>query len=367
MGEKIHFRKLPPAFMMQFVNEFRHYLYRLRMLLNPPGITLFEMIQDFWVAKALGVATELNIAEILFNGDQSISELAAQTQTHENSLYRLLRVLASRGIFKEKKGKIFSNTYFSKALSDGKGSMKYMIQSHITSNQLELFGELFYCIKTGENAFKKVNSQNTFDYLSAHPEEAEIFNRGMSNASELMTEAILSAYSFKRFKKIADIGGGEGHLLAAIVYKNPKLTGILFDLPNVVESSAVNFNRLGIADRIEIVKGSFFEGVPVGADAYLMKNILHDWNDEDCLCILEKIHQSMPANGTLLLIEAVIGEDNKPSFGKLMDLLMLVGSTDGRERTRNEYKNLLQKSGFRFRRVIATVAPFSIIEAVKAD
>jgi len=367
MSEKIHFRKLPPAFVMQGVNGFRNLLYRFRMLLNPPGLTLFEMIQDFWVAKALGVANELNIAEILSQGDASISELAQKTQTHEPSLYRLLRVLASRGIFKEKKGRIFTNTYFSMALIEGKGSMKYMIQSHITSNQLALFGELMYCVKTGENAFKKINAENTFDYLSAHPEESEIFNRGMSDASGMMTEAILSAYSFKRFNKIVDIGGGEGNLLAAILYENPKLKGILFDLPNVVERATPNFSKYGFDGRAEIVKGNFFTGVPQGSDGYLMKNILHDWNDDDCIRILANIHQSMPADGTLLLIEAVIGEDNKPSFGKLVDLLMLVGSTGGKERTRMEYNSLLWQSGFRLRRVVATVAPFSIIEAVKKD
>lgn len=353
---------LPPAGVMKAIEHLRNALYRFRMHLVPNGVALFELVHDFWYAKAVGVAIELNIAVHLEKQPLPIDELAKRTHTHAPSLYRLMRTLASRGVFKEKKNKVFCLTSLAKALLDGDGGMKYMVQSHVSNIQLKNFGELLHCVRTGENAFKKIYGNETFDFLVANPREAEIFNKGMSNASALFAKALLSAYSFKKSRHIIDIGGGNGNLLLAILQKYSHCTATLFDLPQVIEPLLLR-NAAISNERIKLDAGDFFNQMPDGADTYILKNVLHDWDDDRCHILLNNIRKVMPEDASLLIIESLVPEGNTPGFAKMMDLLMLVGSTGGKERTLDEYKMLLQGSDLRLKKVVYTVAPFSVMVA----
>ncbi|MBM3436198.1 MAG: methyltransferase domain-containing protein, partial [Bacteroidetes bacterium] len=311
------------------------------------------------------LACELNLADILRNRPKTIEEIANESETHPASLYRLMRALAGEGIFRELRGKTFANTKLSLALTDDAGSMKFMIQHQLNDTNWDMIGKLQFSVATKKNAAREVLGTDIFDHLSRHPDKNELYNKAMTNTSDLSGAAILSAYSFRNLKKIADIGGGEGHLLANILKKYPKSQGILFDFDHVVASAAETFKRTGTAGRVQITGGNFFETVPSGCDAYIMKNILHAFDDLTCIMLLKNIHQNTLPGTRLLIIEAVIGEINKPQFGKLFDLQMLLGTDGGKERTKSEFITIIEEAGFRFKRVISTVSPFSIVEAVK--
>jgi hypothetical protein len=223
---------------------------------------------------------------------------------------------------------------------------------------------LLYSIETGKPGFEKVYRQPVFDYLSQEPEQAKVFDAAMVAIHGRETQAMVEAYDFSRFAALADVGGGNGSLLKAVLQKHLRLKGILFDLPHVIERARPNLAAAGLAERCQLVSGSFFETAPSGVDAYLMRHIIHDWTDEQCLTILRNIHRAAPAGATLLLIESVIQPGNEPSFAKLLDLTMLV-IPGGKERTEAEYRSLLASGGFELKRIVPTAAEVSVIEAAK--
>jgi len=327
---------------------------------------LFDIIQNLSLARCLYVVTDLNIADLLKNGPKPVSELAEITKTHEQSLYRVMRALASRGIFKENRDETFQLTAISKKLKEGKGSWKYFVLQHLGNNNWELLKELDYSVKTGKNSAEKVLGMSVFEYLDKNPDRNEIFNRSMSSSSDIASAAIISAYNFSGFKNIIDIGGGQGYLLSAILSKNTLAQGIVFDLPNAVSGTMENFEKFDVVDRAQAKPGDFFAEVPKGGDVYILKSILHDWEDNDCVRILKNIHSAINENGKLLVVEFIIENNNKPSISKMSDIQMLVSTKGGRERTVQEFKEIFTEAGFNIRRVINTVAPFCIIEGMKA-
>jgi len=328
-------------------------------------MAVFEKTQGFWIAKAIGVACELNLSEIIGSNKKTIEEIAKQSNTNSSALYRLMRALASEGVFKEVSPKVFVNNNFSNALIEGPGNLKNMILHQTSKSNWELINELKYSVISNTNAAQKLFGSDIFTHLENTPEKNKMYNKAMSETSGLSSAAIVSAYSFKEIHTLADIGGGEGALLYTILQKHPSLQGVLFDLPHVVKTAEKIAERFKVEDRVKIIPGSFFEtGLPK-ADAYLMKNILHAFDDETCVSLLQSIGKAMNTTGKILIVESVINEDNKPAFGKLFDLQMLIGSENGRERTENEFRTIFEKGGFRLTRVVKTVAPFSIIEGVK--
>ncbi len=221
------------------------------------------------------------------------------------------------------------------------------------------FAELLYSVQTGKTAFDKVYGQPVFDFLSKHPEQAKVFDEAMVGVHGRETAAMLDAYDFSGVGVLADIGGGNGSVLTAVLKKYPQMKGILFDLPGVTERAKAVVKTAGLADRCQVVSGSFFESVPKGADAYMMRHIIHDWDDEKSIRILKNIHKAMGQDGRLLVVESVIGSE--PSFGKLLDLAMLV-IPGGAERTAEEYKKLYELAGFRLTRIVPTKAEVCVIE-----
>lgn len=365
MSDKIEVPKYPPAWFVKMLDRFRLFLIKIAGRLMPPEMRLFEIIQNIPLSRCLFIAADLNIAEILKDSPKSISELARLTNTRESLLYRLMRALASQGIFKEVNDRFFDLTPLAHTLKDGQGSWRYFVLNHTGDINWDIFRELPNSIKTGENAAKKVLGMSAFEFLKKNPERNQIFNKSMTNSSDIASAAVLSAYNFSGITKIVDVGGGQGYLLSIILNKYKSMNGVVMDLPYVVTGATKNFDKFKLNDRAIAVPGNFFENVPEGGDAYILKSVIHDWNDQDCIKILKNIHQTMATEGKLLVVEIIIMEDNKPSFGKLSDIQMLVGTTGGKERTRKEYEDLYKNAGFKISRIKSTVAPFSIIEGIK--
>jgi hypothetical protein len=362
-------RKVLPVFPHQFFYflglKIRKMMLNLSVRMVPPPMAVYEKAQGFWISRALVAACELNLADHLASGPKSIAELAILSHSDETNLYRLMRSLAGEKVFKEMPGRVFTNTPVSDALKEGDNSMKYMILQQFGETNMLLFSQFTECIRTGEGNAVKLLGKKVFEYLEDNPEKNENYNKAMDNSSGMVALALLSAYDFSGIKTMVDVGGGHGILLNAILEKHHDIKGILFDQGHVTDKAAEAVPGLEMHERIQIVSGSFFDDLPSGGDAYFMKNILHAFSDEDCLKILKKIHSVMADNGKLIILETVIRPGNEPSLGKMLDLLMMTGTEGGKERSREEFEDLLNRSGFALNRIIRTIAPFSVLEAGK--
>jgi len=364
MADPILIRKLPPVWLIRALNSFRSGLLKLHRMTFPASVVMYERFTSFWVLAAIRVAAELDIAGILEKEPLSIEQLSERTGSDPQALFRMMRALSSENIFKRTKDGLYKNTKLSKVLTEGKGSLRYTLMQHLGTINWTIFNDLSYSIKSGKSAFSKVYGMKIYEYLSEHPVESALFDRSMTNLSEISIEPILSAFDFSKYRVIADIGGGEGLLLSSILYKNKNSRGILFDLPEGLNHPEMIFGKFGVADRVKVIQGSFFTTAPTGADVYLLKNILHNWSLEESVKILNNIRNVMPFHAKILIFEMIVDEENHASFGKLIDLQMMVFMEKGRERTRKEFESLLQQAGLRINRVIPTIAPISIIEAV---
>jgi SAM-dependent methyltransferase len=333
----------------------------------PPEAQLMQILGGCYQSQAVYVAAKLGIADLLKDQPVPVAELARKTGADERSLYRVLRCLASLGIFRETDPKVFELTPEAELLaSDHPGSMRDAAIFLGEPWHWTVYGEMLHSVRTGKVAWERVHGKEVFPYLQDHPEEYEIFNRAMTSFSTNTLPAIVEAYEFTGVKKLADIAGGHGMLLSGFLKANPRLEGLLFDLPQVIEGAPALLEREGVADRVELRTGDFFESVPSGADAYMMKFIIHDWDDDRALKILRNIHKVLPPHGRLLLVEMVVPAGNEPHFSKLQDLEMLM-SPGGAERTPDEYRDLLARAGFELRTIIRTKSPLSIVEAFKSE
>lgn len=332
-----------------------------------PSQVILQMLNGEWIAQAVAVAAALGIADLLGGGPQSAKELASATSAHADSLYRLLRALASVGVFAETEGGRFGLTPLAECLrSDAPNSMRNLARMRALQFVRRPWSELLQCVKTGESGTTQVyGTINPFAYLSEHPEDAKIFDGAMTEISRSVAPAVAEAYDFGKFRKIIDAGGGHGMLLTTILRRHPGPRGVVFDLPHVVKGTQSAIEAAGIADRCEALAGDIFESMPSGADAFLMKAIIHGFSDDRAALILKNIRRAIAPEGCLLVVEHVVPSGNEPSLGKLADLQMLV-MTSGRERTRREFEDLFAKGGFRLAAIHPTAAPQSIVEGVPA-
>ena len=335
-------------------------------LIVPAPIAMYQMISGFWVSQAIYIAATLGIADYLQKQPKTAEELATVTNAHAPSLYRVLRALASVGIFVEDDNYRFGLTPLAATLqTDASGSLRFTALAELGVEHYFGWGNLLHSVKTGETAFDRAAGMSLWDYYAQHPEDGKVFDRAMTDLTATVVEAVLESYDFSSLKTVVDVGGGRGSLLAGIIKANSTLKGILFDVPSVIEEAPPQLAADGVAERCAMVAGNFFESVPVGGDAYLLKWIIHDWDDAKAIAILKNCYQAMSDNSRLLLIEQVISPRNELSFGQLLDLNMLV-MMGGRERTEAEYRSLLQAAGFQLTRIILTPSPVSVIEAIKA-
>jgi ubiquinone/menaquinone biosynthesis C-methylase UbiE len=289
------------------------------------------------------------------------AELARATDTHPHALYRLLRALASVECFVEDDQGRFALTPLAECLIDRPGS-QWAVAMMMGAEHYTCWGRLIDSVRTEKPTFNEIFGQPVFDYLSQRPEDARVFDAAMTGIHGPETQAMIDAYDFGGIGTLVDIGGGNGSVITTVLKKYPALKGVLYDLPGVIERAKKNIAEQGLADRCRAVSGSFFEAVPPGGDAYMMRHIIHDWNDDQCQTILRNCRQVVPAHGRLLVIEIVIEPGNAPSFGKFLDLNMMV-IPGGMERTEKEYRELFARAGFRLERVVPTPAHVSVIEA----
>lgn len=356
---------IPPVWIMNIINGIQRFFYILSKRMVPPSIWMTSHLENFWIAKGLATALELNIAEHIKEGKSTLDQLAQVTQSNTDALFRLMRMLCAHEIFRLSRKGIYRLTRYSKVMLEGNGSVKYLLLSHLGKLHFDLFSEMDYTLKTGINASQKLFNKDIFSHVQDSPGEHELFIRGMSDTSELLAPVLLSSYNFSPYNHIIDIGGGHGSLLCHILTKHHGLKATLFDSKHIVEKAAANIESYGLKGRIEIMDGNFFQEVPGSGNLYILKNIIHDWDDENSILILKNIHKVMSAGSKLLIIETIITTGNKYSYGKMIDILMLLGTQDGRERTLNEFRCIFEKSGFAINKIVPTVSPFSLIECVK--
>jgi hypothetical protein len=326
-----------------------------------PHQQLDQMISGYWISQAIYAAAKFGIADHLKDGPKTVRELASATSANPDALYRLLRALASVGIFTEGDSGQFSLTPMAEPLRSDVAGSKRALALMMGDEQFRAWAEIDYSIRTGKIAFDKAFGKPVFDYLGEHPDKARIFDAAMVGIHGRESNAILNAYDFSGIGVIADIGGGNGSQITEILKKHSRVKGILFDLPHVIERAKERIQASGLLDRCKLVSGSFFDAVPEGADAYIMRHIIHDWDEEKCLAILRNCHRAMASTSKLLVVESVIPVGNEPFLGKFLDLHMLL-IPGGKERTEKEYQALFERAGFELTRIVPTNTEVSIVE-----
>jgi hypothetical protein len=332
----------------------------------PLHVQVIQMASSYWVSRAVYAAAVLGISDHLKDGPKDVGQLAEATGTHAPSLRRLLRLLASVGLFRTSEDGQFAVAPLGATLqSDAPGAARQTVIALGGGWFSSAFDEILYCLRTGETGMEKAYGQGVFDYLAQHPEDASNFNAAMIGIHGAEPAAVAQAYDFTGIGTLVDVGGGSGNMLKTILSAHPNVRGVLFDVPHVAAEAEQQIANAGLSDRCQISSGSFFESVPTGGDAYILSHIIHDWDEDECVTILTNCRRAMGANGRLLIVEMVIRPGDEPDLGKLLDLVMLV-VPGGQERTEEEYRALLEKAGFRLSRVVPTASPVSVIEAVPA-
>ncbi len=336
----------------------------------PPSLALYQMAIGHYFSRALGLAAKLGVADLLKDGPRHYGELAKATGTHAASLNRVMRLLASAGVFAEQENGNFALTALGEYLRTGvSGSMRSSVLLFAGVGIQDNWKELEYCVQTGEPAFRR-NSPHAdpFAQIAQNPEQAKVFDEAMATFAPVTAAAIVAVYDFSAFGKVVDVGGGNGALLIGILKANPDLRGIVFDLPHAADKATNKIAEAGLESRCHAFGGDFFKEVPSGADAYIIKHVIHDWNDERAVAILRNCHRAMRPEGKLLIAEGVypprIDQSDASRGAAATDVNMLV-CTGGRQRSEAEFRSLYDAAGFRLARIIPTLATLSVIEGVR--
>jgi hypothetical protein len=359
-------RRPPPPWLINGIGHVRAGLHRLHRSTVPSELALFEIAQGAWLTQALYVATKLGIPDALADGPLRADDVARRVGSDPGATARLMRALASSSMLKQRRDGRFALTRVGQKLrTDVPGTMAPMIKFIGHPHHWADWGALLHSVRTGKPAAEELRGMPFFDYLETDPEFAGVFNDAMTGVSGMSIESLPGAYDFSDRKLIVDVGGGHGALLGAVLRTAPRARGVLFDLPSVVANAGPVLDAAGVSSRCTVTGGSFFESVPEGGDAYLLKTIIHDWAEEAALSILRNVRTAIASDGKLLLLEMVLPKGTPQHPGMLLDLEMLV-TAGGRERTSAEYAELLARAGFRQLRVVPTASPISIVEAVPA-
>lgn len=329
----------------------------------PPHVQIIRMATAYWLSRLVYTAAKMDLADLLAAGPKTAAELAGPTGTNPRALHRFMRTLASFGILMMKDDGTFSLTDLGATLrKDAPGSARSTVLTMAGPFSWGAFNEIEYSLATGKPSVEKVLGMGLFDYLAQHPDEATMFSESMVGIHGGEPPAVAAAYDFSSFGTIVDVGGATGNMLAHILARHPQPTGILFDRPHVVKDAPALLGARGVADRVTIAEGNFFEHVPPGGDAYILSHIIHDWTETQCLTILANCRAAMRPGAKLLIVEFVLPEGNTPHFGKLADMIMLT-IPGGEERTAAEYRTLLDAAGFTMTRVVPTASDVGIVEA----
>ncbi|WP_028479616.1 methyltransferase [Nocardia sp. CNY236] len=331
--------------------------------LVPGHVALLELVTGGWISQAIHAAATLGVADELADEPRSAAELAAAVGADEDALQRLLRLLTSYGIFTQQRDGRYALTPMAQPLRrDAEVTLRDAVLLFGSPMHRDHWSYLVESIRSGEPAAERVRGMPLFDYLQRDREFGELFDRAMASMDTLALKPLLAAYDFGRYETIVDVAGGTGTVLTEILRHTPESRGILFDLPDVVRSAPRRIEELGLTDRCAVESGSFFDRVPEGGDAYILKYIVHDWNDRDAGRILDTLRAAMSPHARLLLLETILPGHSRPHFGKVLDLEMLVQVT-GRERTLSGYRELLAHHGFTLLQQVPTTSPVHVIEA----
>jgi hypothetical protein len=332
-------------------------------------VDLWGLTNGYRVTEAIHVAAVLRLADHLAGGPREVDWLAEQSACDAASLYRLLRALATVGVYEELPDRRFGLTPLGEALRhDVAGSVAPWVEHTASASHRAAWGGLLGSIRTGENAFTTIHGQSAWDYRAARPEDSAVFDAAMTSISQTVSAGVLEAYDFRGLATIIDVGGGRGALLGAILARYPDAHGVLGDQPHVIAGAPEVLGALGVLDRCDVVAVDFMDSVPGGGDAYLLKSIIHDWEDPEAVTILRSVRRAMAPAAVVLLVERLIAEPNGDPDGMGMlaafsDLNMLVGP-GGRERTEDEFDAILAAAGLRRSRTLRTTTGFAVIESV---
>lgn len=320
------------------------------------------------LSAALNAALELEIADRLADGPRSSADLATDARVSEDGLYRVLRALASVGIFEERQHRTFALNLPAKLMQQGPASLRDLGLWMTDPFHFHVYSEMLHSIRTGQPAVEKVTGMPVFEYFARETRLSAVFNNAMTSWSVPTVAAALKAYDFSGIRMLVDVAGGHGHVLTSVLRQYPAMRGVLFDLEHVIAGAAPLIAAAGVRDRVETLSGDFFKAAPPGGDAYIMKNIIHDWDDDRAIAILKNIRTAFAdrRDGRVILLEAVIPPGNQPDFGKLIDLEMML-MPGGRERTADEFASLFNRAGFELARIVPTESPLSVIEARTAQ
>jgi len=330
----------------------------------PPQAVIINAIAGFWLSRSVYLAARLKIADAVGDAGASLAAIAKASGTNVGNLGRLMRALAANGIFREETDGTFTQTPVSETLRSGRpGSMRAFAEVELGHDHYQAWGDVATCLQESGTAFERIFGMPIWRYYAEHPELEALFGEGMTNMTAMANAAVLGDYRLPDFHEAVDVGGGYGSFLSAILDRHPKAEGTLYDLPTVVSEAGRGDFVKRHNGRLKVEGGDFFKEVPAGGDLYLLKFIIHDWDDERSIAILSNIRKAIAPKGRLTLVEMVLPKPNEPHVGTLLDLNMMV-MTGGRERTEKGYADLFTKSGFRLDRVVATKSPFSVIEAL---
>jgi O-methyltransferase domain/Dimerisation domain len=330
-----------------------------------PADLLMQVATGYMASRALNLATELKIADLLSGGPKPVAELAKSSGANEDALYRILRALASVGIFTEVAPRKFGLTPAAELLQSGiPGSFHPMVRFMCDAFHFTMYAEMMHALKTGETVCDRVLGMPIFEYFAKDSQEGAVFHDAMTSFSSAVIPAVLEVYDFSSIGTLMDVAGGHGFVLTSVLEKYPQMKGVLFEMEHVCEGAQARIAKLECQGRCQVVTGDFFKSIPGGADAIIMKHIIHDWNDEQALTILKNCHQALAgrSKAKVILLEAVLPHGNEPHFGKIIDLEMLM-MPGGRERTEEEFRTLFAKAGFQLTRIVPNKSPLSVVEA----
>jgi hypothetical protein len=330
----------------------------------PARAAIAQLMAGKQIAFSLAGVARLGVADHMSEDPMAVDVLARKVDAQPDALFRVMRLLASVGVFEQFPGRQFALTPVGKHLQTNvPGSVRYLSAFSGDEWSVRAYEQFLHCLRTGSDGVSKAYGKHAFDLLAERPDQAENFHRAMTANTSLEGCAILDAYDFSSIRRVADVGGGHGLLLTSILETHPDMTGVLYDLPEVVAGvPPERISRSG--GRLEIQSGSFFETVPAACDAYIAKHIIHDWDDEHCCKILRLMREQLPATGRVLICDMVMLEDSAPSRAKVLDIEMLVMTPGGRERTAEEFRALFASANLQLSRIVETALPLCVIEGV---
>lgn len=354
---------VPPGLAVRAAIALRRSLLRAAEAVVPARVALLERVIASGEANMLGELGRLGVADMLEREALSAEELAARTSTNPDAMARTLRALVYSGVFSRRDDGKFENNRLSRALLDRDDSSRAFAVYFASKANQHAWADFGETLRTGKNAFERVHGTSVWDWFDAHPEERETFARAMMSITIAEAPGIASTYAFGEAKKVCDVGGGRGTLLSEILLHHPQVSGILVDAPGVLESAMSLLEARGVRERVELVPGSFFDAVPSGADVYVLKTVLHDWDDERSKKILGVVRAAMKPGARLVIVDFIV-EADCDHYGVMVDMHMMLVCGEGRERSRQDFERLLQATGFGVGRVLTTSTGMGIVEGV---